>query len=370
VRLTGAQARSRRLQAHRLDARAPRDALLDVAGTLCGVHAQLQSSAELALWARVEGVEPGDLHRALWEERTLVKTWAIRGTLHLLPAAEFGLWLAALGTYRHYLRPSWFKAFGIGPDELEALIAAISEALRGRELTRNELAVHVARITGSPDLSAKLEDSWGAYLKPAAFRGQLCFAPPAGQNVRFTHPETWVRELGTTGEETALAEVTRRYLHAYGPATREDYGRWWGISPAQALARLRALHDVTEVDVDGRRGLMLAADAAEAADAQPAGAVRLLPAFDPYVVGSSRDDTDVLASEHKARVHRPQGWISAVLLAEGRIEGVWRHERRGGRVAVEIRPFGAPGDDVRAGAEAEARRLAAFLGGELELVWS
>jgi hypothetical protein len=370
VRLSGAQTRSRRLRVHRLIERAPRDALLDVAGTLCGVHAQLQSSAELALWARIEGVRPGDLDRALWEERTLVKTWAIRGTLHLLPAAELGLWLAALGTYRHYLRPSWFKAFGIDEDELEALIAAVSEALRGRELTRNELAVHVARITGSPDLSAKLEDSWGAYLKPAAFRGQLCLAPPAGQNVRFTHPQTWVTELRTADEATALREVTRRYLHAYGPATREDYGRWWGISAAQALARLRALDDLTEVDVDGRRGLMLAADAADAATGQPTGAVRLLPAFDPYVVGSSRDDTGVLAARHKARVHRPQGWISAVLLVDGRIEGVWRHERRGGRVAVEIRPFAAPDDDVRAGAEAEARRLAEFLGGELELAWS
>jgi hypothetical protein len=370
VTLTGAQARGRRLRVHRLDERAPREALLDVAGALCGVHAQLQSSAELALWARVEGVHPGDLDRALWEERTLVKTWAIRGTLHLLPAAELGLWLAALGTYRHYLRPSWFTAFGIAPDELETLIAAISEALRGRELTRNELAVHVAQITGSPDLSAKLEDSWGAYLKPAAFRGHLCFAPPAGQNVRFTHPETWLSEWRTAGEDTALAEVTRRYLHAYGPATREDYGRWWGVSPAQALARLRALDDVVEVDVDGRPGLMLAADAAEAQDAPPTGAVRLLPAFDPYVVGSSREDTDVLAAEHKARVHRPQGWISAVLLVDGRIEGVWRHEHRGGRLAVEIRPFAAPGDDVRAGAEEQARRLAAFLGGELELTWS
>ncbi|MEA2322255.1 MAG: hypothetical protein QOD81_2105 [Solirubrobacteraceae bacterium] len=371
MRLTAEQARSRRVRGQRLHERAPRDAMLGVAGALCGVHAQLMSSAELALWARVEGLRPGDLGRALWEERTLVRTWAVRGTLHLLPASEFGLWLAALGTYRHYLRPSWFKAFGISPEELEALIAAVSEALRDRTLTRTELAVQVTQVTGSPELSAKLEESWGAYLKPAAFQGHLCFAPSAGQNVRFTHPSTWLAELEIADPGTAVAEVTRRYLHAYGPASREDYGRWWGISPAEALTRLRALGDeLTEVDVDGRRGFMLAADAAEAAGREATGSVRLLPAFDPYVVGSSRDDVDVLAAEHKARVHRPQGWISPVLLVEGRIEGVWRHERGGGRLAVEIRPFGAPGDDVRAAAEAEARRLSAFLGGELELTWS
>jgi hypothetical protein len=59
-----------------------------------------------------------------------------------------------------------------------------------------------------------------------------------------------------------------------------------------------------------------------------------------------------------------------VLLVDGRIEGVWRHERSGGAIAVEIAPFGRPGRDVRAGAEAEAERLAGFLGGDLRLAWT
>jgi hypothetical protein len=367
--LTAAQARAWRVARHRLDARAPREALVDVAGVLCGVHAQLQSSAELALWARVEGLRPGDVDRALWEERSLVKLWAMRGTLHLLPAAELGRWSAALGTRERFRTGVWFRSFDITPEELDRLVDEVGAVLRDRILTRAELAAEVAERTGSDHLRAKLEESFGAYLKPAAARGELCFAPSAGQNVRFTHPATWVGGLETADPDDALDEVTRRYLHAYGPADREDFARWWGIpSPARALERIRRLGDaVVEVEVGGRRGFMLAEDAAQVVALDPPATVALLPAFDPYVAGSSRADTDVLAAEHKARVHRPQGWISPVLLVDGRIAGVWRHERKGDRIEVEIEPFGALADETRDRAEAHARDLAAFLGGDLAL---
>lgn len=145
--------------------------MLDVVAEICGLHAQLMSSAELSLWTRLDGMEPDAVQRALWDDRTLVKTWAMRGTLHLLPSSELPLWQAGLSTYRHYLKPSWSRAFGITRADLDRLIAAISEALDGRMLTREELSEEVARLSGSAELGAKLRESWGAYLKPAAFRG-------------------------------------------------------------------------------------------------------------------------------------------------------------------------------------------------------
>jgi hypothetical protein len=91
----------------------------------------------------------------------------------------------------------------------------------------------------------------------------------------------------------------------------------------------------------------------------------------PWVVAAPRGDSPVLAAEHKARVYRPQGWLSPVLLADGRIEGVWRHERKGRRLALQIEAFGDPGEAVRAGAAAEAARLAAHLGAaELDVSWA
>lgn len=352
--------------------RVPADRALDVVSRLCGLHAQVMSSAELTLWARVDGLERDAVRRALWDDRTLVKTWAMRGTLHLLRADEYPVWQGALGSYRHYLKPSWLKAFGTDEEGLDRLVDAVSEALEGELLTREELARAVAESSGSEDLGAKLADSWGAFLKPASFRGGLCFAPDAGRNVRFTRPDTWIGSWEPVDPGEANAEVLRRYLAVHGPARREDFARWWAVSPAQAGKRIAALGDeVAPVDVEGTSAWMLAAEVprARARATRPARTVSLLPAFDQWVIGASRDEPALIAGDNKGRVYRRQGWISPVLLVNGRMDGVWRHERKGDRVLVTIEPFVDLAAWARAEAEAEAERLATFLGGGLELSW-
>src|SRR5437870_10783917 len=150
LKLTWAQAAAWRVRRHHLDQRAPAGSMLAVVSRLCGLQAQVMSSAELAVWARVEDLDRRDVQRALWEERTLVKTWAMRGTLHLLPASELPLWHAALSTSRRYLRPAaWQKYFGITLEELDRLTEAVAAALHGRVMTRQELVQEVGRLTGS-----------------------------------------------------------------------------------------------------------------------------------------------------------------------------------------------------------------------------
>ena len=114
---------------------------------------------------------------------------------------------------------------------------------------------------------------------------------------------------------------------------------------------------------------MLASDVAAAERSRPAGVVRLLGGFDHYVVASPRDADAVLAATVRERVYRPQGWLSPVLLVDGRIAGVWSRELKAGRLGVTVEPFGRVNPDVKAGAEAEAERLAGFLSGELALRW-
>ena len=366
------QVRAWRVRRHGLDARAPAGELLAVASRLCGVHAQLMGSAELTLWARLEALEREAVATALWEDRTLVKTWAMRGTLHLLPAGELGLWLAGLSTYDHYLKPAWFKAFEITEEELLALICAVGDVLgAGEPLTRAELADAVAERTGDDSLREKLGQGFGAYLKPAAFRGLLCFGPGDGPRVRFTRPDVWLgHEVERPEPEAALRETARRYLAVHGPATREDLRRWWATSPAAAGRLLRSLEDAEEIEVDGERLWMLAADAAEAARLPPADGVRLLPAFDQYVVAATKQAGHFLPGDFAARVYRPQGWLSPVLLVDGVMAGVWRHERKGRSLAVEVEPFRRLPKARRAEVAAEAERLAAFLGGELALAYA
>jgi len=329
-----------------LSRRAPRGEWLAVVRDICGLHAQLGASAELTLWARVDGLEPGAVERALWEEKTLVKTWAQRGTLHLLAADELPLWTAAQSRLkpRHHVG-SWLRHHGLTREQADAMLAAIPEALDGPPLTREELAAEVARLTEIDGLADRLRGGFGDLLKPAAFRGELCFAPSDGRNVRFTRPDRWLRPQTAVDPDEAVRTITRRYLAAYGPATREVFARWFGMtSPAQAGRWLAAAGDVEQTR-------------------EPA-AVRLLPAFDQHVIAAARD------LEHRERIYRPQGWLSPVLLADGAMTGVWSHQRRGGRIAVEIEPFAPVKPAVKRAAEGEAEALAAFLGGELELKWA
>jgi len=364
-----------RVRRQHLDPRAPAGSLLDVASRLCGLHAQVLSSAELTAWARVEGLERGAMHRALWQDRTLVKTWAMRGTLHLLPARELPAWHAALATSKRYLRPAaWQSYFGITIDELDRLTEAVGAALDGRIMTREELVTEIVRLTGSASFGAKIgESSWGTILKPAAFTGRLIFGPSVGQRVRFTRPDTWLRAAAVPVDtKTATMDITRRYLAAYGPATYHDLARWWGGgSVAAARQWIAALADeVVPVEIDGTPAWMLSAHVREIRELPLTRSVRLLPGFDQYVVVASRHADSLLPEGLRSRIYRPQGWISPVLLVNGRMQGTWRHELKGDRVEVTIEPFAEIPAWVRRAAAREAERLAAFLGRGLMLRWN
>jgi hypothetical protein len=366
-KLTWPQAAAWRVRRHHLAERARPGSMLRVASRLCGLHAQVLSCAELTVWARVEGLERQAVQRALWQDRTLVKTWAMRGTLHLLPAGELPLWHAALGTSPRYLRPvAWQNNFGITMEELDRLTRAVAAALEGCVLTREEL---VAKL--GPFGAKVAESSWGTLLKPAAFSGHLCFGPSVGQRVRFTRPDTWLRAApaAAIAPQAATADVTRRFLAAYAPATVHDLARWWGGGGVTAARQwVAALGDeVAPVDLEGTPAWMLKAHLREAREAAPGRTVRLLPGFDQYVVGASHHAAQLVPGDLRARVFRPQGWISPVLLVNGRMEGVWRHQAKGSAVEVIIEPFGKTPAWVRRAAAEEAERLAAFLGGKLKL---
>ncbi len=374
LKITWARAAAWRIRRHHLDRRAPAGSLLSVVHRLCGLHAQVMSSADLTAWARIEDLERGAVQRAVWEDRTLVKTWAMRGTLHLLPTDELALWHAGLGGIRRYLKAAlWQKYFGITLEELDRVTEAVAQALDGRVLTREELVKEVVALTGSASLGKKLAlSSWGTILKPAAFTGRLCFGPSIGQRVRFTRPETWLGKAPLRIDPAmATRTITRRFLSTYGPATYHDIARWWtGGGVATAREWIAALGDeVTPVDVDGTPAWMLAADAREIRELRTPRSVRLLPAFDQYVVVASPHADHLLPRGLRHRVYRPQGWISPILLVNGRMHGVWRHTFKGSCVEVVIQPFVKAPTWVRRGAAQEAERLAEYLGGTLKLSW-
>jgi hypothetical protein len=365
TRVSAAKVLGFRVARQRLDRRARAGSLVAVARELCGVHAQLASSAELALWARVEGLRRDDVRSALEEERTLVKTWAMRGTLHLLAADDLALYVAVLGPRWDDPGGAWLRGFGVTKKQYEAILDGVPRVLGGRPVTREQLADRLAELAG-PDLRDRIVSGWGALLKPSARRGHLCFGPNRGRNVTFVRPDRWLRRLPKVDPADATREVVRRFLGAYGPATVDDLGRWLGFR-TRLKPLLREIEDeLAEVEVAGAPGFLLAADIDALREGAKPSSVRLLPAFDPYIVGF-RPRRLLVDQEHEAKIFRPQAWFSPVLLVEGRAAGIWRHERRGSRLDVRIEPFRRLSAGVRRAVDEEVERLAAFLAAPVEL---
>lgn len=338
----------------------------DVVDRLCGVQAQVASSAELAVRVRREASRPGEVGRALSDGR-LVKTWAMRGALHLLTPETAGAFLSPIAAARSWERPSWQRFFGVSAKEMERLRGAVREALVDGPLSREELVEAVVARRGFGHLGDALRSGWGTLLKPLAWQGDLCFGPSRGNRVTFVLPEAAsARWTGLPDPDEAAPAAVVAYLGAHGPATFEAFGDWlaggW-FGKRQLRAWFATLGDrLADVEVDGERAHVLAEHAEELAATRPTTAVRLLPGFDQYVLGPGTADPRVVPPARRAAVSRPGGWISPVVVAGGAVCGTWKAD--GDRVLVEW--FGEAGRRPRAALAAEVARLASILGRDLE----
>jgi Winged helix DNA-binding domain len=358
--LTWDQVRAWRVARQHLDKTVTKKRLIEVVRDVCGIHAQVQSSAELQLWTRIKGVSPADIREALWEGRKLVRTWSLRGTLHLFAADDLALYVASLRENDRWWKGAWLRMIKMSERELRAILEAIRDSLGARPMTREQLAAKVADKVG-PKGRDRMMSGWGEMLKPAAFHGYLCSGPPRGQSVTFVRPDRWLKGWMIPEADEAWREIVRRYLHTYGPATREEFARWWGMQPAPAGRILKAsAHQLTEVDVDGHRAWALTADLPGLARARGPLPVRLLAGFDVYTVGT-RPRAPLVDKRYEALVFRQAGWISPIVLIDGRAAGVWKHERAGDHIAVNVTPFGKLSSARRKEIAAEADRLGEFL---------
>jgi hypothetical protein len=144
---------------------------------------------------------------------------------------------------------------------------------------------------------------------------------------------------GVPPVEDALQEVCRRYLASHGPATREEFARWWGFAPAAANKVLQGLGgEVALVAREGGRGYVLASDVPALDAANKDERVRLLPMFDAYTLAALPHDA-LVPKTHRDEVYRKGAWVSQVVMRGGRVVGVWAHERTAAGTRVEVRLF-------------------------------
>lgn len=324
---------------------------------MCGAHAQVMSAAEASVALRLTEATRADVRAALWEERSLVRTHGPRGTVHLLPSRDLPAWLGALASIPS--RPGLSRDAGMTPEQTERVIEAIGEAVRGRALTIDELNEAVVELAGpwAGDLVMPAFQTmwprWRQAMARAAHRGAFVFGPVRGRKVTHAAPPAEIPQVD------GRKWLVRAYLHAYGPATPEDFARW-ANAPVRWAARAFELADLEEVRMAGRRAFVLAGDT-EAPDGPPRG-VRLLPYFDAYVIAGRPRELLYAGAAAQRALAGGQAGNFPVLLIDGQVAGVWHQRRSGRRIEVTVEPLA----ELRASHAHDLEEQAARIGGILE----
>ena len=287
----------------------------DVARRLLAVQAQDPRAARVAL--RTRGAERVD-------ESALVTTWLLRGTLHLVAVEDLG-WLHALtGALVRPQTERRLAELGVAPARA---LRVIERALADGPLARADLAdrLRAAGLATEGQIVPHL-------LGLAASRGTLVLAGGAYALTADVAPAA----RAAPDRDAALAELARRYLRGHGPATPDDLAAWSGLGLG-----------------DARRGFAaIAGGLRDVPDPPRRLPPRLLPAFDPYLLGW-RDRGFAVDAAHTRDVHPGGGIIRAVALVNGRAAGTWKR----GRGGIEIAPFAPLPARVAAALRREAERI-------------
>ncbi|HEY4845233.1 MAG TPA: winged helix DNA-binding domain-containing protein [Candidatus Dormibacteraeota bacterium] len=355
------RARAQRLTRETATATRPATILREV----CGLQAQLLSAATLGVRARSAGLDAGKVNRALMEERSIVRTWLMRGTLHVVAAEDLRWLLQLLGPVFVRAGSTRHAQLGLDGDLKNKGVAAIRRILTEEgPLTRYELVDRLRRQHLVLDAKTQAPIH---LIGLAALQGVLCLGPDRddGEST-YVLLDDWVAHAPTPSRETALSELARRYFAAYGPATIEDLAAWSGISMREARAAVTgASAGLTDVTIQGRLGFIVK-DRRKRLTMPSRPQVRLLPAFDTYLLGYRRRDLAVPPPLQR-RLQRGGGWLHPAVVVNGRAIGAWslRRSAGGGQVVVELSaPIGLA---TRTGIETEVADIGRFLNRSLTI---
>lgn len=322
-----------RLRRHHLLDQSAKD-LVTICRDVCGVQAQIMSAAQLQLWARNHAITPAKVNDALWKTRSLVKTSLMRQTLHLVPANEFPLYIAAHRSSRSKSVLSIMARLKITREEADGLSVLILETLKAGPAPRAAITAAV-RPKVSKRVRAWMDRVWSIVRLPV-IEGDVCYGPGEGNQATFIRTEHWLPAQHKADEVQAQKELLCKYLRAYGPAMLKDFAHWSLISMAQVKA-LRPLVDAEVVEYDGLLLLRKDVKALQNASTEM-NSVHLLPYFDVYLL-AHRFKEHFLKPQFYKRVYRNQGWISPVVLINGEIAGVWSYKLSPKTAEIEVELF-------------------------------
>lgn len=368
MELSARQIRAHRLRAHHLDQKYPFCELLTVAGT-CGLQNSPPGAWETAAFCRLKNCTLPQLHQALYQKKELLQAWSIRGVPLIFPTADSDVFLSALIAQEGEEPWIYTKGIGLALDylgmsfaELLPLVESAAEYLEDHTIKSKEELDRVLAQLAAEQLPAQKQSLWNApsmygapdrqtvggaavsfLLRPCSFKGLVVFRERESISPTFTSPLRWLgHRLAPSAQ--GEAELARRFLHAYGPATPRTFADWLGSSPAQAKRLWQQIEGELEpVTAAGKKAFILQSDRESFRRADTEESLLLLGPHDPYL--DIRDRAILLEDTAAQRqVWRTVG-NPGVILKSGKIIGIWKTRIQREKLSVTTtlwQPLSAP----------------------------
>jgi uncharacterized protein YcaQ len=301
-------------------------------------------------------VTAADVDRARTEERSLLRTWVMRKTIHLIPSDDAGWMLPLFEPAIERWSRRRLGQLGMAAGVQERALATIARVLReDGPLTRSEIAERIEAAGVELTTQTRLH-----LMMVAVTSGIAILGPDRGRSACLVRREDWLGEPPTVDRDAALAELARRYLRAFGPATDRDFAYWSGLGLREVRSGLAAIAaELDENRVDGELLLSLRGGGSRL---PRSGHVRMLGAFDTYLLGYRSREFAVPAEHVGAVKEGGGGLIRPVIVRDGVVIGGWRSSRKGGKLEIELDLAETAPAEMRRAVEAEVEDIARFEG--------
>jgi hypothetical protein len=328
---------------------------------MCGTHAQVMAAGEVSIAIRMQHATRRDVQAALWTEHRLIKTYGLRGTVHLFPAGDLAMWTAALAAV-----PSRMGAYPEGvrltAAESRRIVEAMGAALEDAELTADELEAEIVSRVGAWTAEQSVEaftsawPRWRLALYDAVAQGVVCCGANRGANVTWTSIRRLIPDFTPMERDEAVRALVRAYLRAYGPSTTQWFARWVAAPKGWADDAFALLGDeLTGVEVEGTQAWVLADDG-EVPATSPRG-VRLLPYYDAFTIAWQPRELMFPGRTADRALAGGQAGPVPLLLVDGVVAGVWRQRKTAKKLALTVEPFANLRPAERDELEAQVARL-------------
>jgi hypothetical protein len=323
------------------------------------MQAQDYAAAKWAIGARLPGATEADIEAAI-ADRTIVRTWPMRGTIHFVAATDIRWMLDLLAPRMMSGLAGRRQRLGIDQPTLDRSRDIICTALSGDQQIARPQLYKLLEANGI----ATAEQRGIHLLQQLCLEGLLCIAAHEGRQPTFALIADWAPQAETKPRDEALTELTRRYYTSHGPATEADFAWWSGLTRTDIRWALTCLGgELVSANFEGRQYWYAAQTVAPTIGT----GLHLLPAFDEFFI-SYRDRSAMLEVEHHEKiVPGGNGMFKPIIVSHGQIIGTWKRTDKRGRVAVVAEPFWPVESAAISRLAIAAERYAHYRGLQLEL---